>query len=137
MSSTDATPSTASVPCRNSAGPSTAMASAKTSSCVPASRTVAARAASRPPTATTIWMPRRAARGANASTRTPTRAAAKTTSSGAIGAYASSGAVMSEGMSSQSSVSAASPCVGAGSVWPMSCIVASTAGLITSVSGLG
>ncbi len=66
----------------NSAGPSTATASATVVSVRPASATVAASAAARPSTARVTWVAHRYARGTNASTSTPAQATPSTIRTG-------------------------------------------------------
>src|SRR5829696_6390640 len=77
-SSTDSRPSTSSVPCRKSAGPSTAIAPAAVTSERPARATTATSAAARPSRAMATWVVNRLARGTTASTSTPTQAVART-----------------------------------------------------------
>ena len=104
-------------------------------------------AATSAPNVTSRWTARRSSRGTNASTSTPTTAAPKTTSIGASWLYSMLGAAIAPGDGSSDSGGgeahgwvpfwATAGWAGTGSCAPTWDIVALTAGLITSSTGLG
>ena len=162
MISTLTKASTRIVPWMNRVGRSTATAPAAATCPAPppakmlldaATRMVRMNAAPRPPNASTRCRPRRAGRGANASTSTPASAAPKTTSIGASWLYSMCGAAIADAASTPGwparpteliapvtvrFPSAPSPDAPAsGSVMCTWTMVWCTAGLMTSSTGLG